>query len=300
MIDRYERCQAARDAHTERCVGTGTTTAVNYDNSVCIVTGAGSGIGRQLALTLGARGARVAVSDIDAQAAAATAESVNAAGPGQAEAAPLDVTDGDAVGAYVRDVAARHGRLDLIVNNAGIAVSADARDYALSHWREVVDVNLMGVIHGVDAAYRVMAAQGSGHIVNISSLSGLIPFPTNLPYGATKFAVVGLSLGLRTEAEDLGVRVSVVCPGFVQSNIYTASRVLNVDNEELTRDPPFRIVPTAAAVERILKGVDRNEAVIVFPFYARLFWWLFRLRPALMRSSGLRFIREFRKLRRQD
>ncbi len=273
---------------------------MRFTDQVCVITGAGSGIGRGLADALGAEGAILALSDIDLAAVEQTAAAVNAAGPGRASAVALDVTDAAAVQAHVDAVAAEYGRLDLIFNNAGIAVAGDARDLTVAHWRRVVEVNLMGVIHGADAAYKIMARQGSGHIVNISSLSGLIPFPSNIPYGTTKHAVVGLSLGLRAEGEDLGVRVSAVCPGFIESNIYTASEAVNVPAADRSDELPFKKVPTAVAAQKILRGVERNQALIVFPAYARIIWWLYRLNARLVNRTGAQLIREFRKLRQVD
>lgn len=270
---------------------------MSHAGNVAVITGAGSGIGRALALALGGEGATVVASDIDAGAAAAVAETINAAGVGKAEAHGVDVTDAAAVRALVESAASTHGRLDLMFNNAGIAVSGDARDLEVAHWRKVIEVNLMGVVHGADAAYKVMAAQGSGHIVNIASLAGLVPFPSNCPYSATKHAVVGLSMSLRLEGEDLGVRVSAVCPGFVESNIYTASEAVNLPAEELAKSVPFRKVPAEEAARRILRGVDRNRAIIVFPGYARLAWWLYRLNAALSMPAGRQMIRDLRRLR---
>lgn len=270
---------------------------MSHAGKVAVITGAGSGIGRALALALAGEGATVVASDIDAGAAAAVAETINAAGVGKAEAHGVDVTDAAAVRALVESAASTHGQLDLMFNNAGIAVSGDARDLEVAHWRKVIEVNLMGVVHGADAAYKVMAAQGSGHIVNIASLAGLVPFPSNCPYSATKHAVVGLSMSLRLEGEDLGVRVSAVCPGFVESNIYTASEAVNLPGEELAKSVPFRKVPAEEAARRILRGVDRNRAIIVFPGYARLAWWLYRLNAALSMPAGRQMIRDLRRLR---
>lgn len=183
-------------------------------------------------------------------------------------------------------------------NNAGTAVSGDARDLDIARWRRIVELNLMGVVHGTDAAYRVMAAQGDGHVVNIASLAGLTAFPTNAPYCATKHAVVGLSLSLRTEGEDLGVRVSVVCPGFIDTNIFAASEAVNVPQDELVRQIPLPKLSATTAAERILEGVRRNRAVIIFPAYARILWWLHRLSPSFAVPLGRRMIRDLRKLRR--
>lgn len=271
---------------------------MQFTGQVCVVTGAASGIGRALALELARRGAQVVVSDIDLAGAQGAVESIERMRPGAGSAHALDVTDADAVAALVAQVVDTHGRLDLFFNNAGIAVGGDARDLTVAHWRKVVEVNLMGVIHGADAAFKAMAAQGHGHLVNISSLSGLIPFPTNAPYGATKHAVVGLSHALRIEGEDLGVKVSVVCPGFIDTNIFAASEVLNADRERLMAANPFKKVSADEAAQRILEGVEKNRAVIIFPLYAHLMWALFRLAPALLTPFGRRMIRDFRKLRR--
>lgn len=264
---------------------------------VVFITGAASGIGEALAVALAAQGARLVLADIDDARLQALAARLGSGG--EVEAHVLDVTDADAFAARVADLVARLGRLDVIFNNAGTAVSGDARDLDVARWKRIVDVNLMGVIHGTDAAFRVMAAQrGGGHIVNIASLAGLTAFPTNAPYCATKHAVVGMSLALRIEGEDLGVRVSVVCPGFVETNIFTASEAVNVPQEQLIGNIPLPKVSATEAAERILEGVARNRAVIIFPAYARIMWWLNRLSPWFGVPLGRRLVRDFRKLRR--
>ena len=122
-----------------------------------------------------------------------------------------------------------------------------------------------------------MLQRGRGHIVNIASLAGLVPFPTNAPYAASKHAVVGLSLSLRTEGEDLGVKVSAVCPGFIQTGIFAATPFINADAEKIMKEIPFPPIPATEAAARILDGVRRNQAVISFPGYARFLWRLYRL-----------------------
>ena len=273
---------------------------MNYEGQVAIITGAASGIGRVLAMKLCEEGATVVVSDVDAAGVDAVAAAINKKNGGRADAVVVDVTDAAAIGALVSDSVDKHGRLDLMFNNAGIAISGDARDLAIEHWKRVIDVNLMGVVYGADAAYKVMAAQRHGHIVNIASLAGLTPFPTNAPYSATKHAVVGLSMSMRTEGEELGVRVSVVCPGFIESNIYTASEAVNVPQEKLLDQIPFKKVPTDTAATKILEGVARNKAIIVFPGYARLIWWLYRLSPHTSAWLGRQMVRDFRKLRQDQ
>ena len=166
-------------------------------------------------------------------------------------------------------------------------------------WRRVVEVDLMGVVHGTAAAYSLMVRQGSGHIINTSSMAGLIGMPVTVSYTAAKHGVVGLSTSLRAEGEALGVRVSVVCPGFVESNIFYTSTLLKVDRDELLALPMPRKIPAAKAAESILKGVERNRAIIVFPLLARLFWRLYRLSPWLMAPITRKMIRDFRTIRQE-
>ena len=263
---------------------------------VAIVTGGASGIGAALCRALAARGLAVVVADINAAGAEAVAAAIRQRG-GTAASRHVDVADASSVTQLVQHTVATHRRIDFMFNNAGIAVTADARDLRAEHWRRLIDVNLLGVIHGVQAAYPFMAQQGHGHIVNTASLAGLLPYPTNLPYATTKHAVVGLSNTLRIEAADLGVRVSVVCPGFVETGIGAASPTLNVRDAPTDVALPFKFLDADDAAQRILAGVWRNQAVIVFPFYARLLWWLYRMRVTWLSPVGMRLIRDLRRRR---
>ncbi len=250
--------------------------------SVAIVTGGGSGIGAALARALAARGDLVVIADIDESAAKAVATE---AGP-LVSSTVLDVRDADAVATVVHDVTAEHGRLDLIFNNAGIAVAGPVDELTPEHWNRVIDVNLRGVVHGTHAAYPVMLRQGSGHIVNTASLAGLIPAPMLAPYAATKHAVVGLSLSLRGEAAPRGVRVSVVCPGFVDTPILDRVNVglpqpASWSGQAPRERLPGRLYSPDALARDILRGVERNRAVIVAPASARVAWRMSRYAPRL-------------------
>ena len=263
-------------------------------DSVAIVTGAGSGIGAALAVELARRGVRVVVADIDGDAASRVAAAIGA------PAVPrcVDVSREPDITAMVAETAAAYGRLDYQFNNAGIAIGGDARDVTLSQWRQVLDVDLNGVLYGTLAAYPIMARQGSGHIVNTASGAGLIPTPLNTPYCTAKHGVVGLSRALRLEGADLGVKVSVVCPGYVRTPIFDTSVVAGRAPGPLPSPPGrVRMMDAAQAARVILDGVARNRAVIAFPGYVRFAWRVSCLFPRLVDRAAPREIRRFRMAR---
>jgi NAD(P)-dependent dehydrogenase (short-subunit alcohol dehydrogenase family) len=250
-----------------------------------IVTGGASGIGRAITAALVARGDSVTLADLDATGAEQVAEKLSVDGPGKAVAAKLDVTDASAVADLYRSVKDEHGRLDLVFNNAGIAIGGLAEDLTLDHWNRAIDVNLKGVVHGVHAAYPIMLEQGFGHIVNTASLAGLVPMPMGIPYTATKHAVVGLSLGLRAEAAGRGVRVSVVCPGFVDTPLLTnvnpglPETTMSGDARDDIKQAAPRLYTAEKLARDILRGVRKNHALIVAPASGRVAWRATRLLP---------------------
>ena len=247
----------------------------DFNRRVAVVTGAASGIGAALARQLHAAGAVVVAADTD--------ETGLAALPSGVAARPLDVTDGPAVRDLIDKVAADHGRLDYVFNNAGIFAAGDFEDMTDAAWHRVIDVNLWGVIHGTRAAYDVMARQGHGHIVNTASSAGVMPLARSVAYAATKHGVVGLSTSLRPEAAARGVRVSVVVPGLVDTGIFDTARDLTGNDYQRTLDKvPFRKVTPDRAAAEILLGVERNRQFITFPRYNRVIWRLNRLMPDLM------------------
>ncbi|HXM43190.1 MAG TPA: SDR family oxidoreductase, partial [Bryobacteraceae bacterium] len=171
------------------------------------------------------------------------------------------------------------------------------RDLSLDDWHKCVDINLWGVIYGTTAAYAAMLRQGSGHIVNTASAAGLIGEPGLAPYSVTKSAVVSLSAALRAEAEGLGIRVSVVCPGFVDTAIYENAIGVKIDKDEFLAKLPVRLVSADDAARAILRGVERNEAIMVFPFYARLLWWLMRINPGILAGFHRKMLASLRARR---
>ncbi|MBP2477096.1 NADP-dependent 3-hydroxy acid dehydrogenase YdfG [Crossiella equi] len=260
---------------------------------VAVVTGAGAGIGRAIVTALVSRGDTVVVTDLDGDKAAHVATVLDARGPGRAGAARLDVTDAAAVGELVRATRAEHGRVDLMVNNAGVIIAGAAEELGLAHWQLAVDVNLRGVIHGVHAAYPIMVEQRAGHIVNIASIAGLTGFPLTTPYTATKHAVVGLSLSLRAEAAVHGVKVTAVCPGMTNTGFVPNPGLPPVPSAQRLTDlggkgPGYR--PEQLA-EVVLRGIDRNKPLVIAPGSAHLLAGLYRLFPRLADRLGQRAVR---------
>jgi short-subunit dehydrogenase len=184
-------------------------------------------------------------------------------------------------------------------NNAGIAIQGEVRDMEKGDWDRIININLLGALHGTIAAYALMVEQGFGHIVNTASILGLVSIPTNCLYATTKHAIVGLSTSLRAEGAALGVNVSVVCPGFVQTGLYDAAVIRKADNDEFYAQVPFKRMDVTKAAREILKGVERNKAIIVFPLHARFMWWLQRINPNAMDRPNQEAIKAFRKIRRE-
>ena len=268
-----------------------------FKNKVAIVTGAASGIGRHVSEILSERGAIVIVSDIDWEGAEKVAAGINREG-GRAKPAHLDVTSEGDVKKLINDTAGDLGRLDYMFNNAGISIQGEVRDMEKEHWERIININLMGVLHGTTNAYALMVEQAFGHIVNTASILGLMVFSTNALYATTKHAVVGLSTSLRAEGAALGVKVSVVCPGFVQTGLYDAATVLKADNDEFFGQVPFKRMDVGKAAKVILKGVERNKGMIVFPLHARVLWLLHRLNPDSMDKANAKNISNFRRIRK--
>jgi NAD(P)-dependent dehydrogenase (short-subunit alcohol dehydrogenase family) len=255
-----------------------------YAGAQVIITGGASGIGRALGEELARRGAEVVLADLQIDLAEQVAAGIRAAG-GKATAANLDVTDFQAVASLVQEVADRAGRLDYLFNNAGIVVAGEAHHYELPDWDRVIDVNLRGVIHGVQAAYPLMRRQGFGHIVNTASVAGLIPVPGLLSYCTSKYAVVGLSTSLRIEAAEQGIRVSVLCPGAVETPIAGGGKfgkILDAPPPEIQRRlwEESWPIPVERLARSALNAIARNRAVIVTPWWWKLAWWVYRYFPA--------------------
>ena len=197
------------------------TALKDLDGRVAVVTGGASGIGLGLARKLKAEGMQLVIADIEPGPLEAAAAELGAV------AVRTDVSDYESVQALAQEVERRFGRVDLVVNNAGIGSIAKISDMKISDWRWMLGVNLMGVIHGVNVFLpRLLANPAGGHIVNTSSMSGLATLPRLGGYGVSKYGIMALSEALAMELEMDGAKVgvTVLCPGPVRSNIKNSSR----------------------------------------------------------------------------
>ena len=253
-----------------------------FNNKITIITGGASGIGQALSEELGKRGSIIIVADINQEQAQDVAEKINKHG-GKAKPYLLDVTNSLNVEKMIQDTVNKFGRIDYIFNNAGISISGEIKNMDLKQWKQILDVNLMGVIYGSTIAYEVMRKQEFGHIINTASIAGLSPIPMATAYTATKHAVVGLSTAMRAEAADLGVKVSVVCPGAVRTNMF--KNYIDVKNIKAKNNNPnlssrFFMNPNKCA-RIILRGVSRNKGIITISALTKILWWLYRINPQI-------------------
>ena len=269
-----------------------------FKDKIAIVTGGASGIGAALARELAARGAVVQLADVQMDAALGVAAKITATG-GKAAAHYLDVSDSEAVARFVARTAAEKGRLDYMFNNAGIAVLGEFRDLPAADWKRTLDINVSGVFAGTAAAYALMIRQGAGHIVNTASLAGLVPSPGFAAYCASKHAVVGLSTSLRLEATEYGVKVSVVCPGFIHTPIFDSKAVGM--REDIAAKAKARALKLAMAPEecarQVLEGVAKNRAIIAVTGHAKAMWALQRYFPGLLIALNRRSVRRLHQAR---
>jgi NAD(P)-dependent dehydrogenase (short-subunit alcohol dehydrogenase family) len=243
---------------------------------VAAITGAGSGIGAALARACADAGMDVASADVEGAKAEATAADVRARGR-RALAAAVDVRRADQVEAFAERTFAELGGCDLVCNNAGVLVLGLTHERSLEDWEWVLGVNVWGVIHGVRAFVPRMVAQGrGGHVVNTSSIQGLVPGAANGCYTTAKFAVVGLSESLRLDLAPHGIGVSVLCPGPVKTGILKSerNRPTELGTSKLSRADIAAVMATTdaanttfiepdRAAHAVLDAVRRNELYVI-------------------------------------
>jgi NAD(P)-dependent dehydrogenase (short-subunit alcohol dehydrogenase family) len=252
-----------------------------FQDKVCVVTGAASGIGLQIAKNLLAARAVVFMADVNADALARARDEL---GGDNAYAAVTDVTREEQVRALIEQAADHNGRLDVLFNNAGIGATMPWETITTDFWRRAMDINLWGVVYGLHYAVPLMRKQGGGHIVNTSSVGGLLNIPYQAVYCASKAAVAAIGECLRFELADENIRVTTVYPGNVATAIFAETGAM-----------PDDAVPVEEAVAIILDAVSRQESAVVFPEQSRLWAKLVQIDPEFREKTMLELARERRR-----
>ena len=252
----------------------------SFKDKVAVITGAGSGIGQALAVELAKAGAQLAISDINEKNVADTAAQCAALGA-KVKHYKLDVGSREAIYSHAAEVMQAFGRVNLVINNAGVAVNATVRELSDADFEWLMNINFWGVVHGTRAFLPHLTASGEGHLVNVSSIFGMIGVPKQSAYNAAKFAVRGFTESLRQEMVNEGKTLGVSCvhPGGVKTNIAKmarkgasdAGRDLGAAFDKLARTTPEK------AAKVILAGVRRNEARIFIGADAKAMDWMQRI-----------------------
>ncbi len=267
-----------------------------FNGSTAVVTGGASGIGAALVHELVRQGCHVVVVDLRPP------EPLDSLPSSGVQFIAMDVRDAAAIDSLAADVVQDRGRIDLWFNNAGIVFGGESHLLRTDHWNEVISVNLEGVINGVVAAYPRMVSAGGGQIVNTASAAGLVPAVFVPAYTASKHAVVGLSRALRAEGTAHGVKVSVLCPGAVDTPILDAEPPANLPVEgaglsgrEYMGLARLRLASPESVARAALRGVQRNRAVIVTGS-ARAAWWIDRVSPSIIDRSNASLAKRVRQV----
>ena len=273
----------------------------SFDNKVAAITGAGSGIGRALAVALAAKGCHLALCDVDEAGLEETKRQTAALGV-RVTSEAVDVANREAVYAWADRVAKEHGRVNLIFNNAGVAVASTVEKMSYGDFEWLMGVNFWGVVHGTKAFLPHLKARGEGHVINVSSVFGLAGIPSQSAYNTAKFAVRGFTESLRQELDMLGYGVSASCvhPGGIKTRIAKSARMnesigdLGLGSADAQTREKFErgfITTAQRAAETILSGVQRNQRRILVGPDARVYDWLVRLLPTAYQRIAVGYTR---------
>ncbi len=268
-----------------------------FTNKVAVITGAGSGIGQALAVELARRGTQLAISDINLDNVAGTALQCTALGV-KCKHYRLDCGSRDAIYSHADEVVKEFGSVNLVINNAGVAVNAPVKELTDEDFHWLMNINFWGMVHGSKAFLPHLIASGDGHLVNISSIFGMIGVPRQAAYNASKFAIRGFTEALRQELilDKVPVQVSCVHPGGIKTNIARAARrgPSDADKNIAERFDEFARTTASQAANIILRGIHRNKSRIFVGMDSKIIDLIQRMLGATYQSVvGPAFDRRF-------
>ena len=257
----------------------------HFKEKICVITGAGSGIGAACAQAMAREGALIIGTDLRQDMLAETKARIEAAG-GAMENFMVDVADRDAMFDLAATVEKQYGPADLILNNAGVACGGPVNEMQIDDFKWLMDINFWGVVHGTQAFLPHFISKGSGHVANISSIFGLISVPTQSAYNAAKYGVLGFTDALRHEMRGTDINVSTIHPGGINTNIVRHARIqqgpdAEAEHEEaIERFAQFTMTQPDGAAKVIMKGIRKNKARILIGPDAHFVDWVKRIFPS--------------------
>ena len=249
-------------------------------NKVALVTGAATGVGEATSIAFAREGCDLVLATRkNAEGLQATAEKIRAMGR-KALTVMADVSKRDDVEKLCQAAIKEFGRVDILMNNAGVGITCELKDMSLEDWEWIMGVNFWGTVYTLHFLLPHMIERKSGHIVNVSSGAGLFGLPANGAYTASKYGLVGLSEVLRTELERFNIGVTAVCPAVVRTPIFDATKVKGFKKDVTTPPAIFRMTPERAA-DQIVRAVKRNQALLVITALAKFCYNIKRVSPVL-------------------
>jgi NAD(P)-dependent dehydrogenase (short-subunit alcohol dehydrogenase family) len=271
----------------------------DYKDKIAIITGGGDGLGREICIALARHGAIVICTDKDIDLAEKTTKFIKSQTvENNPEAIQMDVTNEQEVKEVVSRVKSNYGKIDYLFNNAGVIVGGEIRDLKMCHWKKVIDVNLLGIINCSTEVFKIMSDYKQGHIVNITSISGLLEYTAlSTPYAVSKHGAVTFSNALALEAKDFNIKVSTVCPGAIKTSIANNMEHINSNENARKRSTEFleKGISADIAAKEILNGVIKNKKTIIFPTAFKNYYFATKIFRFLEKGITLKMIREFRK-----
>src|SRR5208283_5227393 len=250
-----------------------------FKTKTVVITGAGSGFGRGLALYFAKRGWKVAISDINKPRAEETVKLMN--GNGHSFVFKCDVTRHEEVQELADAVVSKWGTVDILINNAGTPVVGFMEKVSLEDWRFEIGIMLMSVIYGCRTFIPIFKKQGWGHIVNVASSAGIVSLPEMAPYNVTKAGVISLSETLRSELKGSNIGVTMVCPTFFKTNLMDQARTTDERQRKMAESffNRFSFGTVESVTRATFKAIKRNSLYVLPQPDSKLFWFLKRMTP---------------------